>query len=94
MGIRSRRLLRLVGPDGERVVEPYVHGFDPKGAESLLCFQVQGVSKSGRQVGWKTLRLGKVTTIVTLEVVTLPQRDEYAGYGRGLTDVHCRVRHD
>ena len=79
------------GREGERVVEPYVHGFDPTGVESLLCFQVEGVSRSGRPVGWKTLRIRSLISIETLEVITLRPSDEYAGYGRGLSDVHCQV---
>lgn len=89
--IEHRLMLRLRTSEGDRLAEPYIHGFDTTGEEQLLCFQVDGPSRSGRTTGWKTLRFASIVSAEPLTVVSLRARDEYAGYGRGFRTVHCQV---
>ena len=89
--IGTRELLRVTTDIGVRVVEPYIHGFGALGEELLLCFQVEGPSRSGVAVGWKTLRLESVEAIERLSVVPLRPNEEYAGRARGFRSIHCQV---
>lgn len=90
--IRGRRLLRLIGWDGVRVVEPYIYGCGAASVELLLCYQVEGVSRSGATTGWKTIRLAGVESADPMSVVSLRPRVEYVGHARGFASVHCQVR--
>jgi hypothetical protein len=72
-------------------VEPYVHGWAADEREVVLCYQTTGESKSGRREGWKTLDVAKIEGMVATGVFVLRPRDDYAGYGRGIATVHCRV---
>lgn len=84
-------MLRLRTREGDRLAEPYIHGYGAHGEEQLLCFQVDGPSRSGASTGWKTLRFDSIVSAESLTVVSLRPRDEYAGYGRGFQIVHCQV---
>jgi hypothetical protein len=77
--------------EGNRVIEPYIHGFGAQGEELLFGYQVDGPSRSGVSVGWKTLRLSSIEELQLLTVVPLRPQEEYVGRARGFRSVHCQV---
>jgi hypothetical protein len=57
--IRERRILRVVYPPGERLIEPYAIGFTTKGHIVVRAWQREGVSASGDEEGLKLMRLDR-----------------------------------
>ena len=64
--IKEHKMIKVVNPAGEvRILEPYAK---TTGKDSILlhCYQVAGVSSSGRPEGWKNIKLTDIsyTTIL------------------------------
>lgn len=60
--IRERRILRVVYPPGERLIEPYAIGFTGRGHIVVRAWQREGVSATGDFEGLKLMRLDRFET--------------------------------
>jgi hypothetical protein len=75
-----------------RVLEPYGHGTNSRGIETLLAFQRAGESRTGESEGWKAFVVGDLSDVVLLDVLFLPTRNDYVpGQSYNLTEVHCYI---
>jgi hypothetical protein len=77
--------------EGVRLIEPYIHGFGAQDAELLLGYQLEGPSRSGTPVGWKTIRVASTDGIERIGVTSLRANAEYTGEARGFLAIHCQV---
>lgn len=57
--IRERRILRVLYPPGERLIEPYAIGFTQAGNIVVRCWQREGASASCGDEGMKLMRLDR-----------------------------------
>ena len=64
--IDARKLVALVYDNRPRVVELHDYGIR-QGIETLLAYQVRGLSRSGRVPGWRDLELSKTSQLVVLD---------------------------
>lgn len=90
--VREKRLLSIEYHGGERLVEPYLHGFAADGREILVAFQRGGASSSGAESGWKAFIVADLVIMETIDVPFVRARPDYhAGYSKNITEVHCQV---
>jgi hypothetical protein len=92
--VKRRVLLSARYRSGEpRLLEPYGHGTNSHGVETLVAYQRTGDSGSGRGEGWKAFAVTELSDLVVLDVSFVPTRDSYVpGRSYNLQDVHCFVR--
>jgi hypothetical protein len=75
--IRERRILRVVYPPGERLIEPYAIGFTQAGHIVVRAWQREGVSASGGEEGLKLMRLDRFTLAEPTEIHFFGPRPAY-----------------
>ena len=75
--IRERRILRVVYPPGERLIEPYAIGFTTKGHIVVRAWQREGVSASGDEAGLKLMRLDRFTEAEATAIHFFGPRPEF-----------------
>lgn len=63
--ITTQRVLKLLYGNYSRIVEPHAFGRNKTGNDILRCYQTDGGSVSGENVGWK---LPKISEILTLNI--------------------------
>jgi predicted DNA-binding transcriptional regulator YafY len=74
--LEERRVLRIVYADGgSRTIQPHAILRKPDGTELLEAFQVQGVSESGVEHGWKNFDLSRVYHAELRDERFEPRRD-------------------
>ncbi len=71
--IKQHRVLAVVYDGDKRMVEPYVYGINSAGNEALSCYQIAGISSSGKPEGWKMLLISKVGTVMMTERTFVPR---------------------
>ena len=89
--IRQRRRLALDYGDGERIVEPFVHGLDRRGEQVLRAYQVTGPSKLGHANKWRLFQLRRVTEFRLLDDVFSANREDYNERDPDVAQVHCQI---
>ena len=90
----SRRLLISARyRSGElRLLEPYGHGTNSHGEETLVAFQRAGDSSAGKGEGWRAFTVAALSDLAVLDVPFIPTRDDYVpGRSYNLHEVHCFV---
>ena len=71
--IKQRRVLTVVYEGDKRTVEPHVYGVNSAGNEALSCYQIAGVSTSGKPEGWKMLLTSKLGAVTMSEQKFAPR---------------------
>ncbi len=89
--IRQRRQLSLNYGDGERVLEPYIHGLDRNGQAVLRAYQVSGPSKLGHATKWRLFQLSRATDVRILDETFSGQREDFNSQDPDVAQVHCQI---
>jgi hypothetical protein len=91
--VRRRVLISARYRSGEfRLLEPYGHGTNSHGVETLVAFQRAGDSSAGEAEGWKAFAVAELSDLAVLDVPFIPTRDDYVpGHSYNLHEVHCFV---
>lgn len=71
--IKLRRVLTVIYDGDRRTVEPHTYGINSAGNEALSCYQIAGVSSSGKPEGWKMLLISKLGTVTMTERTFVPR---------------------
>jgi predicted DNA-binding transcriptional regulator YafY len=86
--IASHRLVRISYSGAERVVEPYCHGVDKNGNESLRAYQL---TSRDNKTGWRFFHLAKVESAEITEDAFEGDRPEYRRDDNQMRKVHCSI---
>jgi len=75
--IRKRRLLQFHYKDEPkpRRVEPYLYGIGRRGKAQLLCWQLEGPSRTGAATGWKRFGAVNISHAEAMREVFKPRPD-------------------
>ena len=71
--IKLRRVLTVAYDGDNRTVEPHTYGINSAGNEALSCYQIAGVSSSGKPEGWKMLLISKLGSVTMTERTFVPR---------------------
>ena len=71
--IKQRRILNVSYDGYNRTVEPRTYGINSAGNEALSCYQIAGVSSSGKPEGWKMLLISKLGSVTMTERTFVPR---------------------
>ncbi|MGH0029425.1 MAG: WYL domain-containing protein [Myxococcota bacterium] len=88
--IARRQVVEFVYSGTLRTVEPYTHGYSSAGNEVFRGYQTGGLSKSGRQQGWRLFRVDEISALRATGETFQPNRSDYNPNDRTI-DVHCSV---
>ena len=61
--INQKRVLRIIYPPGERLVEPHAFGLSSDRNLLLRAYQTEGASASGEHEWWKLFRIDRAERI-------------------------------
>lgn len=61
--ITTQRVLKLFYHDYWRIIEPHAFGRSKSGDDILRCYQTDGGSASGENVGWKLLKISEILSL-------------------------------
>jgi predicted DNA-binding transcriptional regulator YafY len=76
--IQQQRLIRFEYAGLERVVEPYVCGYDRHGSELFTGWQVAGHTRSDASLRWRTYRIDRIGRMELLGQIAPPKRHGYS----------------
>ena len=89
--IRQRRRLALDYGEGERTVEPYIHGLDRHGQAVLRAYQLAGPSKLGHTNRWRLFQLSRATDLRILDQTFSGEREDFNSQDPDIAHVHCQI---
>jgi hypothetical protein len=89
--IRSRVLLEFEYHGHHRVVAPYCHGTNARGAEVLRAVQVRGTSASGGFGFGKLWLVGNMRLVRATTEAFVPNDPNYNPNDSAMAQIHCRV---
>ncbi len=89
--IREQRVVQFYYDGYKRVVEPYCYGVSTAGNDVVRGYQVGGLSKSGRPLGWRLFRVDEMSGLTVLEATFRASRTFYNQYAHDMTSIYCRV---
>lgn len=88
--IRNRKLLKInYKEEPERIVEPYVYGWDRYGLK-LNAYQISGYSNSRKVPGWKLFKVELINQMLQLKQ-QFSVRNTYNPDYKIVTEVVCKV---
>jgi hypothetical protein len=89
--IANRFLLQFHYAGGERIVEPYRHGYSTAGNEVIRGYQVSGYSHSRNPSGWKLFDVGKIGQLRSTGQTFAQNRPGYVTRDRAMRSIHCQL---
>ncbi len=95
VAIEERRIIEFYYHGGYRTVEPFALGVVKHGAadnESLICYQIEGLSDLQGTVGWKLYRASEMEEIRVLREQFTGDRPDYDPDDIDMVKIYCCVR--
>ena len=73
--ITEKRLIQLRYHSYSRIVEPHAYGRNNLGNHVLRCYQTEGGSLSGENIGWKLLKTSEILSLCIMDECFIIRRD-------------------
>lgn len=89
--IRGMQLLAFNYGDGERIIEPHIHGFSAAGTEIVRGYQVSGPSRKGHPNRWRLFLVDRIRDPRLLEDRFAGEREDFNLRDPDVVRAHCHV---